>query len=163
VAHARQLDTGCGVPPRTGAAGEEGRVVRIWHGVVALWFVLAGLLALGLATGFLDPFGSAYYGIVGDPRVPYLLLCLAAAQGLALADAVLLGWRRRRAGWWAGLLAGALTLPAATVLALAWLDVWRYGVRRPWADAAAGLAMALVLAGLGWLRRWAWRRARAGA
>ena len=129
----------------------------VWHAVVGLVLFASALLGVMLAIGALDPIGSSYYGIVADLRLPYLLLMLASLQLAMIVEAVILASRHRTWRWRVALLALTLLLPLATVMAIAWLDVWRYRSHTIWANVVAGILMASVLAAVIALRFWAWR------
>jgi hypothetical protein len=132
-----------------------------WHGVAVLAFVFAGFVAVTLATGRVDPLGSAYYGVVMSWREPLLFASLAALQVVGVVDALVLGWRRRRLWWCAGLAVVALTLPLLLMVAIARLDLWRYEHRTARARFAAGLLSLALLALAFRLRGWAWTESSA--
>ena len=130
----------------------------VWHALVGVVFLASALIGVMLAIGALDPIGSSYYGIVADLRLPYLLAMLASLQLVTIVEAVILAARHRTWRWRLALLALTLLLPLVTVMAIAWLDVWRYRVHAIWANVVAGILMTSVLGAVIALRLWAWRR-----
>ena len=134
-----------------------------WHGVAAIAFLFAALVAVQLSAGRLDPLGSAYYGVVVSWREPLLFASLGALQAVSLVDAVALGWRRRRLWWCAGVALAALTLPLIVMIAIAQLDLWRFARRTLTAGLIAGLLSLALLALAFRLRGWAWAASSKGS
>jgi len=128
-----------------------------WNWVAFGVYAFALCVTLTLASGGLDPVGSAYYGIATDWRTPVLLILLAALQIVWIGDAIVIGLRRKSAAMWALLIAAAIVGPFTMLVLLGQLDGWRYDHRSPLTNLGIGAAMVLVVVTTYSLRRQVFR------
>ena len=131
-------------------------VLLVWHGIACLVFLFALWVAYALATGQLDPLGSASYGVVVSWRADVLLALLAALQVVCLGDAAVFARRRRSWRVWFVLAVVVLVLPLSLVIGMARIDLWRHDRQSASASVAAGALMSMLIGLVYLLRRRAW-------